>query len=170
VGSGRCTAPSRRPPTFQQRRRAGIGLDQSEGSNINRNPQDSPSIEAANRYLKSLNQAAGSAELFVLDSAGLAPAASTSGEETSFVGHSYDFRSYFQDGIRSGEGQYYAVGATTGLPGYFLSRRVTEAGRTIGVAAVKIDLKAAGSRLGARRRPRGDGDGSGIVVLASRER
>jgi two-component system, NtrC family, C4-dicarboxylate transport sensor histidine kinase DctB len=135
-----------------------------------RNPHDSRSIDAANRYLKSLNQAAGSAELFVLDSAGLALAASNFDEDTTFVGHTYDFRNYFQDAIRAGEGQYYAVGATTGLPGYFLSHRVTEGGQTIGVAVVKIDLRP----LEADWVRAGDlvamADGSGVVFLASRER
>ncbi len=135
-----------------------------------RSPRDARSIAAANRYLKSLNRAAGSAELFVLDEAGVALAASNFDQDTSFVGHNYAFRSYFQDALRAGEGHIYAVGATTGLPGYFLSHRVVEGDRTLGVTVVKIDLSA----LEADWARAGDvvavEDGNGVIFLSSRER
>src|SRR5690349_13444425 len=98
-----------------------------------RDPHDASATAAANRYLKSLNQGARSAELYVLDSAGLALAASNFDQDSSFVGHNYAFRAYFVDAMRAGEGHYYAVGATTGQPGYFLSHRITEGGKTLGV-------------------------------------
>jgi two-component system C4-dicarboxylate transport sensor histidine kinase DctB len=134
-----------------------------------RDPQDAAAIAAANRYLKSLNQGARSAELYVLDSTGLALAASNFDQESSFVGHAYAFRPYFVDAIRSGEGHYYAVGATTGQPGYFLSHRIMEGGKTLGVAVVKIDLSA----LEADWARAGDlvamEDENGVIFLASRE-
>ena len=105
-----------------------------------RTPDNADAIDVANRYLKSLNQAAGSAELYVLNAAGVALAASNYDGPTSFVGHAYDFRPYFQSAIRDGDGRLYAVGVTTGLPGYFLSHRIMEGELTIGVAVVKIDL------------------------------
>jgi len=105
-----------------------------------RHPNDAGAVEAANRYLKSLNQAARSAKLFVLNSAGTALAASNFDAPTSFVAQDYSFRSYYRDALRAGEGHYYAVGATTGIPGYFLSHEVAEGDRTVGVAVVKIDL------------------------------
>ncbi|MGJ4896660.1 ATP-binding protein [Bradyrhizobium oligotrophicum] len=135
-----------------------------------RTPGDEAVVEAANRYLKSLNQAAGSAELYVLDTAGVALAASNYDGAKSFVGHAYDFRPYFQSAIRDGEGQLYAVGVTTGLPGYFLSQRITEGELTIGVAVVKIDL----TPLEADWVRAGDlvamEDEGGVVILASRAR
>jgi two-component system C4-dicarboxylate transport sensor histidine kinase DctB len=133
-----------------------------------RTPGDGAVVDAANRYLKSLNQAAGSAELYVLDTAGVALAASNYDGAKSFVGHAYDFRPYFQKAIRDGEGQLYAVGVTTGLPGYFLSQRITEGELTIGVAVVKIDL----TPLEADWVRAGDlvaiEDEGGVVILASR--
>ena len=134
-----------------------------------RDPQDTAAIAAANRYLKSLNQGARSAELFVLDSTGLALASSNFDEESSFVGHVYAFRPYFADAMKSGEGHYYAVGATTGQPGYFLSHRITEGGKILGVAVVKIDLSVlevdwarAGDLVAME-------DENGVIFLASRE-
>ncbi|WP_315784294.1 ATP-binding protein [Bradyrhizobium sp. SZCCHNPS1003] len=133
-----------------------------------RTPGDGAVVEAANRYLKSLNQAAGSAELYVLDTAGVTLAASNYDGAKSFVGHAYDFRPYFQSAIRDGEGQLYAVGVTTGLPGYFLSQRITEGELTIGVAVVKIDL----TPLEADWVRAGDlvamEDEEGVLILASR--
>jgi two-component system C4-dicarboxylate transport sensor histidine kinase DctB len=134
-----------------------------------RDPQNATAVAAANRYLKSLNQGARSAELYVLDSSGLALAASNFDQDSSFVGHVYAFRAYFVDAMRTGEGHFYAVGATTGQPGYFLSHRITEGGRTLGVAVVKIDLTA----LEADWARAGDlvamEDENGVIFLASRE-
>lgn len=133
-----------------------------------RSPNDAGAIAAANRYLKSLDQSAGSAELFVLDDAGLTLAASNFDSATSFVGENYAFRPYFRDAMRTGEGHHYAVGATTGQPGYFLSHRIEEGGKTIGVAVVKIDLIP----LEADWARAGDlvamVDDNGVIFLASR--
>lgn len=134
-----------------------------------RDPHDASATAAANRYLKSLNQGARSAELYVLDGTGLALAASNFDQDSSFVGHNYAFRAYFVDAMRAGEGHYYAVGATTGQPGYFLSHRIVEGGKTLGVAVVKIDLTA----LEADWARAGDlvamEDENGVIFLASRE-
>ncbi|MCP3459551.1 ATP-binding protein [Bradyrhizobium sp. CCGUVB23] len=134
-----------------------------------RNPGDAAAIVAANRYLQSLDQKAGSAELFVLDSTGLALAASNFDGASSFVGQNYAFRPYFQDAMLTGEGHYYAVGATTGQPGYFLSHRIEEGGKILGVAVVKIDL----SPLETDWARAGDliamADEHGVIFLASRQ-
>jgi two-component system, NtrC family, C4-dicarboxylate transport sensor histidine kinase DctB len=106
-----------------------------------RNPSDPKAIRDANRYLKSLNETAGSAELYIVDRNGIALAASNFDRETTFVGQNYAFRPYFTDALTKGEGRYYAIGVTTGQPGYFLWHAVPDAeGNTIGVAVVKIDL------------------------------
>ena len=134
-----------------------------------RDPHDAAAIAAANRYLQSLNQKAGSAELYVLDSTGLALAASNFDQDSNFVGHNYAFRAYFVDAMRTGEGHYYAVGATTGQPGYFLSHRIEEAGRTIGVAVVKIDLSPLESDWARAGDLVAIVDDNGVIFLASRE-
>lgn len=106
-----------------------------------RNPGDPEAIKAANLYLKSLNETAGSADLYIVDRNGVALAASNYDREATFVGQNYAFRPYFTNALQTGEGRYYAVGVTTGQPGYFLWHAVPDAdGNTIGVAVVKIDL------------------------------
>ncbi|MGX1324862.1 two-component system C4-dicarboxylate transport sensor histidine kinase DctB [Bradyrhizobium sp. USDA 377] len=134
-----------------------------------RDPHDASAAAAANRYLKSLNQGARSAELYVLDSTGLALAASNFDLDSSFVGHNYGFRAYFMDAMRAGEGHYYAVGATTGQPGYFLSHRIMEGGKTLGVAVVKIDLSALEADWGRAGDLVAMEDENGVIFLASRE-
>lgn len=104
---------------------------------------DSPDArQAANQYLKSLNDAAGSSDVYVLDHNGVALAASNYLHNNNFVGKNYAFRPYFTEALKSVEGRYYAVGATTGKPGYFLWHSANEhAGPDgVGVAVVKVDL------------------------------
>src|SRR5699024_5271060 len=79
--------------------------------------------------------------LFVIDRNGTTLAASNYREDVSFVGENYAFRMYFQDAMRHKTGRMYAVGATSGEPGYFLSTAIIIGGETVGVAVVKIDLK-----------------------------
>jgi two-component system C4-dicarboxylate transport sensor histidine kinase DctB len=98
------------------------------------------SAEAANRYLSEIRAETSADELYVMTPDGLTVAASNHAEPLSFVGKNYRFRPYFQDALASGEGRYYAVGVTTGRPGYFLSSAVRDGGRVIGVAVVKVDM------------------------------
>lgn len=122
----------------------------------------------ANRLLEEANEAAGSAALFVTDRKGLTLAASNWRDPAqSFVGNSYDFRPYFRQAVETGGGRYFGIGATTGLPGYFLSRAAQTPAGLAGVAVVKVDLEplqrdwlAAGERVLVT-------DENGIVFLAS---
>ncbi|WP_431855978.1 ATP-binding protein [Azospirillum sp.] len=129
----------------------------------------SPERQAiANHLLETANEAAGSAALFVTDRTGMTLAASNWNDPAqSFVGNSYDFRPYFRQAARGGSGRYYGVGATTGVPGYFLSRAATGPEGLAGVAIVKVDLEplqrdwqAAGERVLVT-------DENGVVFLAS---
>jgi len=115
-------------------------LAQAEAVRLLYEHPNSAQANATNQYLEYLNGAAGSADLFVIDSAGRTLAASNYRDATSFVGENYSFRPYFNDALRDGEGRYYAIGVTTGQPGYFLSYRVKLGDRIAGVAVVKIDL------------------------------
>ncbi|MFY8115902.1 MAG: ATP-binding protein [Rhabdaerophilum sp.] len=105
---------------------------------------DAPAEEAraaeANAHLLRIARSAGADVLFVMNADGLTLAASNAGEPTSFVGQNYAFRPYYRSAIESGAGRYYAVGATTGKPGYFLASRIDGPLGPLGVAVVKVDL------------------------------
>jgi len=97
--------------------------------------------DALNRKLEKINGAAQSSTLELLDRNGLAIGASNWRLPTSYVGHNYGFRPYFLQTKATGVGRFYAVGVTSGIPGYFLSHAVTDdGGRFIGAMVVKLEF------------------------------
>jgi len=95
-----------------------------------------------NQRLEQQNHAAGSSVLYLLDRDGETIAASNWRDWSSFVGNNYAFRPYFRDAVANGSGRYFAVGVTTGIPGYFLSSSVKNAaGKLLGVLVVKLELE-----------------------------
>lgn len=104
-------------------------------------PVDAQTQDRLNRKLERINGAAASSTLELLDRQGLAVAASNWRLPTSYVGSNYGFRPYFQQTISHGSGRFYAVGVTSGVPGYFLSSAVTdERGRFLGAMVVKLEF------------------------------
>lgn len=125
------------------------------------------SVASFNEYLKDINDQAGSAALYVLDKEGTTVAASNFDIEESFVGNNYKFRRYYFDAIGNGIGRYFAVGVTTGRPGYFLSEAIYTDEKPVGVAVVKVEF----SELLQDWRDAGENvfisNNDGIIVLAS---
>ncbi|MGN5594244.1 sensor histidine kinase [Stutzerimonas nitrititolerans] len=106
------------------------------------NPGDRQLRNLLNRRLERQNQAAGSSVLYLIDRQGNTLAASNWREWSSFVGSNYGFRPYFRDALTQDSGRYFAVGVTTGIPGYFLSSSVKNAsGEVLGVLVVKLELE-----------------------------
>lgn len=97
--------------------------------------------DTLNRKLEQINSAAQSSTLELLDRNGLAVGASNWRLPSSYVGHNYAFRPYFQQTRAQGVGRFYAVGVTSGIPGYFLSNAVTsDAGEFLGAMVVKLEF------------------------------
>ncbi|QXI39488.1 ATP-binding protein [Pseudomonas xantholysinigenes] len=97
--------------------------------------------DALNRKLERINGAANSSTLELLDRTGLAIAASNWRLPTTYVGSNYGFRPYFKQTRSQGSGRFYAVGVTSGVPGYFLSSAVNdEHGRFLGAMVVKLEF------------------------------
>ncbi len=94
-----------------------------------------------NRKLEQVNVAAQSSTLELLDKDGLAVAASNWRLPTSYVGQNYGFRPYFLQARSQGSGRFYAVGVTSGVPGYFLASAVKdEHGTFLGAMVVKLEF------------------------------
>ncbi|MCT8160545.1 cache domain-containing protein [Pseudoruegeria sp. SHC-113] len=135
---------------FVQRGTAGIGL------------------AALNRRLAEFAERTDLEAIYVMDPNGLTIAASNYAEPVTFIGKSYAFRPYFTEARAGGAGEFFAIGVTTGRPGYFLTEPVrNEAGDITGVIAIKVDI-APLARLWA------DGgetlfvsNPDGVVILAS---
>ncbi|WP_296264804.1 ATP-binding protein [Pseudomonas sp. UBA6562] len=106
-----------------------------------RGPVEGAAQEALNRKLERINGAAQSSTLELLDPTGLAVAASNWRLPTSYVGSNYGFRPYFKQTRSEGTGRFFAVGVTSGVPGYFLSSAVNdEHERFLGAMVVKLEF------------------------------
>ncbi|MDG9759929.1 ATP-binding protein [Pseudomonas sediminis] len=118
-----------------------LALD-SDIRSLLRAPHDRQLRLALNQRLERLNAAAGSTVLYLLDAQGETLVASNWRDWSSFVGNNYAFRPYFQNAVRDGGARYFAVGVTTGIPGYFLSHVVRDdKGELLGVLVVKLELE-----------------------------
>jgi len=104
-------------------------------------PVNATTRDTLNRKLQQINTVAQSSTLELLDRDGLAVAASNWQLPTSYVGQNYGFRPYFLQTRRQGSGRFYAVGVTSGVPGYFLSSAVRdETGNFLGAMVVKLEF------------------------------
>ncbi len=96
-----------------------------------------------NKRLASFAKTTRAGAVYLMDHTGLTIAASNWDSPKTFLGQNYRFRPYFKDALAGRPGEFFAIGATTGEPGYFVSSPVRNAGgKIIGVIAVKVDLRA----------------------------
>ncbi len=94
-----------------------------------------------NAQLDSLAQEAKLEAIYVMNSKGVVLASSNADEPQSFLGQNYGFRPYFQEALKGNRSDYFAIGATTGRPGYFVAEPASLAnGREKGVIAIKLDV------------------------------
>lgn len=124
-------------------------------------------LQDANTYLQETATRAGADELFLINAEGQTIAASNWNLPGSFVGQNYAFRPYFKDAMATGQGQFYAIGVTTGVPGYFLSARV-DVGDQPGVLVVKLDLRPLQDTWRAAQADVALADEHGVVFLSAR--
>lgn len=120
------------------------------------------------KRLKEFAEVSGIDAIYLMGKDGVTISASNAHSTTSFVGQNYSFRPYFLTAMKGEHGHFYGIGATTGLPGYFLADVVrNRQGTILGVLAIKIDL----SKLEQRWRQAGEQvlmvNGDGVVLLAS---
>lgn len=87
-----------------------------------------------------LRRETGGTVIYAVNTAGMAVAASNWSEPVSFVGTSYGFRSYVTEALAQGQGWEYALGSVSNRPGLYLSQRVEQEGRAVGVVIVKVEF------------------------------
>ncbi len=79
--------------------------------------------------------------IYLMDASGVVLAASNAGLPNSFLGQNYGFRPYFKEAFAGQRSDYFAIGATSGRPGYFVAEPVAFAsGTQQGVVAIKLDV------------------------------
>lgn len=121
-----------------------------------------------NKRLARFAQSAGIDAIYLMNAEGLTISSSNARSPNSFVGQNYAFRPYFQAALNGELGEFYGIGATTGIPGYFYAMAVRpERAENKGVIAIKLDLsvlqdswQASGERIILS-------NSDGVVLLAS---
>ena len=99
-------------------------------------------VNRVNHFLLNTRNTSMADEVYLMDATGLTLVSSNFQTPETFVGNNYQFRPYFSDAIRTGRGEFFAIGTTTGLPGYFMAEQVfSQQGNQVGVAVVKVDLE-----------------------------
>jgi C4-dicarboxylate-specific signal transduction histidine kinase len=131
------------------------------------NPREQARVNAANLYLESVNDAAGAGVLYILDQNGICIASSNWRYRTSFVGVDLSYRPYFRDAMKYGAQTFYAIGTTTGVPGYFFGRAIGAPPDARAVAVVKVEKWQSVSWPGVGRMM--IVDGNGVIVLSSED-
>lgn len=150
--------------SFEKRRHTGIMQSQLQGKAeeldrqlsqfavvprlLSRNPiivnalrsPGSTTLQAANESLLRARLDSNAAFAFLMDIDGSTIASSNYADEVSFVGVNYGFRPYFLQALDQNEATFFAIGATTGVPGYFVANPIVDADAVIGVVVVKFDL------------------------------
>jgi two-component system, NtrC family, C4-dicarboxylate transport sensor histidine kinase DctB len=107
-------------------------------------PSNAALRDEVNRYLQGVNATAGASNLYVLDTSGVALAASDWKDAGTPVGADLSFRPYVKQALAGGRGRFYGVGITSKRAGYYLSYALkNQNGHRRGVATVKVDLEEA---------------------------
>jgi len=99
------------------------------------------SRQAFSEYLFQVNEFSQGAALYVLDNQGTTIASSNYKTQESFVGNNYAFRPYFTSAMDNEQGRIFAVGATTGRPGFFVSKAIKQNDKPIGVVVIKTEFE-----------------------------
>lgn len=106
--------------------------------------------------------------IYLMAASGVTIAASNHGAPQTFVGQNYGFRPYFVEAMAGRESDFFAVGATTSRPGYFLAAPVrSPAGDVSGVLAIKIDLDGFTTDWAAAEETVFVANRDGVAILAS---
>jgi two-component system, NtrC family, C4-dicarboxylate transport sensor histidine kinase DctB len=96
---------------------------------------------ALDARLERIAARSGTSVVYVINATGVAVASSNHRQPDSFIGEDLSFRRYFLDAMAQGEGRMFARGTTSGLPGYYMARRVTDrTGAPLGVVTVKVEF------------------------------
>lgn len=123
---------------------------------------------AVNQRLQFIATRANADVAYIMNRSGEVIASSNYNKSSSFLGRNYAFRPYFKESLTSKKRQfYYAEGATTGIPGFFIAEPIIYNQQAIGVAVVKLSMsyweenwKNANNTIIAA-------DSNGIIVLSS---
>jgi two-component system C4-dicarboxylate transport sensor histidine kinase DctB len=99
-------------------------------------------VDALNHRLGELAVQTRAAAIYVLDRNGTTIVASNWNSPSGFLGQSYSFRAYFQEAMRVGASEVFALGTVSRRPGLYIARRVGDSTAALGVVVTKIEFDA----------------------------
>jgi two-component system C4-dicarboxylate transport sensor histidine kinase DctB len=118
--------------------------------------------------LEQLSARTDAAVIYVIDRDGRTLAASNWRLPTSFVGQDYGFRPYFQDAMRHGAAELFALGTVSGRPGLYIAQRVEGPDGPLGVIVVKVEFDRVEASWARRDGITYVTDRHGVVIVTSR--
>ncbi len=124
-------------------------------------------IDALNRKLERVRDQTRAAVVYLLDTQGVAIAASNWRRPDSFVGSNYSYRSYFREALHGGAPEDFALGAVSKHPGLFLARGVEQDGRILGVVVVKVEFDTLEREWSSSEDPAFITETHGVVLVTS---
>lgn len=98
--------------------------------------------QQASQLLESIKDNSQVDAIYIMDLEGNTISSSNWNKENSFVGKNYGYRPYFKQALSFQKGQFFGVGATTSIPGYFVSAPFIENGKVSAVIVVKVLLSS----------------------------
>lgn len=120
------------------------------------------------RHFNEISSETGAEAIYLMNPEGTVIASSNFESEGSFYGKNYAFRPYFSQALELGQQHYYyAKGATTGIPGFFISSPVNSNQQIKGVVVIKLDLREWQARWGGQDSAVAVADEHGVVILSS---
>ena len=124
----------------------------------------------ASEKLEFITQRSGADAIYIMNLDGDVVATSNFRKEQSFLHRNYSFRPYFKKAISELSRQfYYAKGATTGIPGFFISNPISYQGHIIGVAVVKLTMERWESGWQDSSEGIITADENGVIILSSED-
>ncbi|QDF97298.1 hypothetical protein CJ010_12540 [Azoarcus sp. DD4] len=125
-------------------------------------------VARANALLADVRTRTGTGVIYLIAPSGITLAASNWREPESFIGENYAFRPYFREALAGRTGMFFAVGATTRIPGFFIAQPVREGDKVIGVLAIKVELTTLENTWAESGEALLVVDHHGVVALSSR--
>lgn len=124
--------------------------------------------DEVNRFLEEASDKSGARAVYIIDPQGIVVCASNWRHKKNYIGLDLFFRPYFKDGMEGLEGEFYGVGITQGLPGYYISAPVVVDGEILGVAVTKVNLTGLQTIWQEGGETLFVADANGIIILSSR--
>lgn len=105
-------------------------------------PTEPRLVAEVNALFETVRDRTGTGVIYLIDPDGNTIAASNWRRPESYIGENYAFRPYFRDALAGATGMFFAVGATTRIPGFFIAHPVRRNDTVVGVLAIKVELTA----------------------------